>query len=233
MAHRAHPLASAQEALGNLTIGEGYLLRADGVAVALIDLTPPDLRLHDAASLERLLEHYAQVLQACPDRCSLLTTAVPLDISPLLQTLTQAQTRAPDIGSYTILSALTDWLHLAWSGLVHMRTVRWMVAVPSVAPEVPPAGTWGELLPTTIVGQTIRLTGDPVTEALTRARRLLGQFATLGIEPVPSLLPAAAIRLLLRAALDPIAAEGQQQITTIEAPRPLQVVAPENAYVRH
>lgn len=231
MANHARPSASAQEALGNLTIGEGYLLRADGVAVALIDLTPPDLRLHDAASLERLLEHYAQVLRACPDRCSLLTTAVPLDISPLLQTLTQAQTRAPDIGSYTVLSAMTDWLHLAWSGLVHLRAVRWMVAVPSVAPEVPPAGTWGELLPTAIVGQTVRLPGDPVTEALTRARRLLGQLATLGIEPAPTLIPAATIRQLVRAALDPIAAEGQQ-LTALDAPRPLQIVATEGRHVR-
>lgn len=232
MAPRKHSHASVQEAIGNIAVGEGYLLRTDGVAVALIDLTPPDLRLHDAASLERLLEHYAQVLRACPDRCSLLTVAVPLDITPLLHTLTQAQQRAPDIRSYTVLSAITDWLQLAWSGLVHLRAVRWLVAVPSVVPELPPAGTWGELLPTAIVGQTVRLSGDPVAEALSRARRLLGQLATLGIEPSPRLVPAATIRLLVRAALDPIAAEGQQ-LNTIDAPRPLQTAASEGRYVRH
>ena len=73
MPNRTRPAASVQEALGSITIGEGYLLRADGVAVALIDLTPPDLRLHDASSLARLLDAYTHVLCTCPDRCSLLT----------------------------------------------------------------------------------------------------------------------------------------------------------------
>lgn len=232
MASHTRARASVQEAIGNIVIGEGYLLRADGIAVALVDLTPPDLRLHDAASLARLLEHYAQVLRACPDRCSLLTVAVPLDISPLLHTLAQAQHRAPDIGSYTVLSAMNDWLQLAWSGLVHLRAVRWMVAVPSVAPELPPMGTWGELLPTAVVGQTVRLSGDPVAEALTRARRLLGQLATLGIEPAPLLVPAATIRMLVRTALDPVAAEGQQ-LSAVDAPRPLQTAAMENRHARH
>ncbi len=227
MPNRARPTASVQEALGNITVGEGYLLRADGVAVALIDLTPPDLRLHDATSLERLLDAYTHVLCTCSDRCSLLTMAVPLDITPLIQTLSAAQQRAPDFRSYAILGALTDSLHHSWAALVHLRTVRWIIAVPSVAPETPPAGMWGELLPTTIVGQITRLSGDPVSEALTRARRLLGQLATLGIEPAPALLPAAAIRLLLRAALDPIAAESQQQLTALDAPRPLQAAAQE------
>lgn len=219
--------ASVQEALGAITIGEGHLLRADGVAVGLIDLTPPDLRLHDADSLDRLLAAYTHALCTCPDRCSLLTMAVPLDSTPLIRALTAAQQRAPDIRSYTILGALSDSLRSTWAALAPLRTVRWIVAVPSVAPEVPPAGTWGELLPGAIVGQLTRLPGDPVSTALTRARRLLGQLATLGIEPAPTLLPAAAIRLLVQAALDPIASEGQQQITALAAPRPLQVIAPE------
>lgn len=230
MPHRTRPIASVQEALGNITIGEGYLLRADGVAVALIDLTPPDLRLHDAVSLERLIEHYAHILRACPDRCSLLTMAVSLDITPLIQTLAHSQRRAPDFRSYAILGALTDWLHHAWAGLVHLRTVRWVVAVPSIAPETPPSGTWGELLPTAIVGQISRLPGEPVLEALTRARRLLGQLATLGIEPAPSLMPATTIRLLLRAAFDPIAAESQQHLAAIETPRLLQTTQMEGMY---
>ena len=37
--------ASLQEALGLLAIGDGYLLRSDRVAVALFEVTPPDLRL--------------------------------------------------------------------------------------------------------------------------------------------------------------------------------------------
>lgn len=232
MPNRTRYTASVQEALGSITIGEGYLLRADGVAVVLIDLTPPDLRLHDASSLARLLDAYTHVLCTCPDRCSLLTMAVPLDITPLIQTLGAAQQRAPDFRSYAILGALTDSLQHAWAALVHLRTVRWVVAVPSVAPETPPAGMWGELLPSAIAGQVTRLPGDPVSEALTRARRLLGQLATLGVEPGPALLPAAAIRLLLRAALDPVAAESQQQLTALDAPRPLQAAAPEAPHVR-
>lgn len=226
MNSRSRALSSVQDALGNITIGEGYLLRADGVAVALIDLTPPDLRLYDAESLAHLLDAYTNILHTCPDRCSLLTVAVPLDINPLIHTLDQAQQRAPDFRSYTVLGALTDWMGHAWTTLAHLRTVRWIVAVPSVAPETPPSGTWGELLPAAIVGQATRLNGDPVAEALNRAQRLLGQFATLGIEPAPRLLPSAAIRHLLRAALDPVAAEGEQQ-RAVDAPRLLQVASVE------
>jgi hypothetical protein len=224
---RLRPTASVQEALGSLTIGAGYVLRADGVAVALLDLTPPDLRLHDADSLARLLDAYTHVLATCPDRCSLLTMAVPLDSSPLIQTLSAAQQRAPDFQSYTILGALTDSLQHTWAALVPIRTVRWVVTVPSVAPEVPPSGMWGELLPTAIVGQVSRLPGDPVTEALTRARRLLGQLAMLGVEPAPTLLSAGAIRLLLRTALDPVAADSQQQLSALDGPRPLQLTTEE------
>ncbi|MDW8234091.1 MAG: hypothetical protein RMJ54_15020 [Roseiflexaceae bacterium] len=154
---RLRQIGSVQDALGALTIGDGYLLRSDRVAVALIELTPPDLRLHDADSLTRLLA----------------------------QTLGDAQQRAPDFQSYAILGALTDWLAHAWSSLMHLRAVRWIVTVPSIAPELPPSGTWGELLPAAIVGQTTRLAGDPVEEALARARRLLSQFAALGMELPP------------------------------------------------
>ncbi|WP_124681762.1 hypothetical protein [Candidatus Viridilinea mediisalina] len=106
------------------------------------------------------------------------------------------------------------------------------MAVPSVAPEVPPSGMWGELLPAAIVGQISRLPGDPVTEALTRAHRLLGQLATLGIEPGPTLLSAGAIRRLLRTALDPVVAESQQQITALDGPRPLQLATEEVSHGR-
>lgn len=219
---RLRATGSIQDALGPVIIGDGYVLRADRVAVALIELTPPDLRLYDTDSLTRLLGLYTDVLRACPDRCSLLTYAVPLDITPLIQTLSGAQQRAPDFQSYAILGALTDWLSLAWSSLIHLRAVRWVVAVPSLAPEVPPPGTWGELLPAAIVGQTVRLDGDPVEEALARARRLLSQFALLGMEPPPRLLSAPELRALLKGALDPVAAESQRQ-RRLGAPRSLQL----------
>lgn len=218
--------ASVQDALGNITVGEGYLVRDDGVAVALLNLAPPDLRLYDADSLAQLLETYTQILHACPDRCFLLTCAVPLDIHPLVHTLTQALDLALDVRSYTVLGALSDWLQQAWGGLLHLRSVRWLLAVPSVAPETPPSGTWGELLPAAIVGQLNHLKGDPVTEALSRAHRLLRQFTTLGIEPGPTLLSAGEIRHLLRASLDPVAAEGLPQ-RTIDAPRMLAVASGE------
>jgi hypothetical protein len=219
---RLRATGSVQDALGPVIIGDGYVLRADRVAVALIELTPPDLRLYDTDSLTRLLGLYTDVLRACPDRCSLLTYAVPLDITPLIQTLGGAQQRAPDFQSYAILGALTDWLSLAWSSLIHLRAVRWVVAVPSLAPEVPPPGTWGELLPAAIVGQTVRLDGDPVEEALARARRLLSQFALLGMEPPPRLLSAPELRALLKGSLDPVAAESQRQ-RRLSAPRSLQL----------
>ncbi len=219
---RMRPTGAVQAVLGGVTIGDGYLLRRDQVAVALIEVTPPDLRLYDTDALTRLLETYREVLRVCPDRWMLTTLAQPLTITPLLQTLHAAQQRAPDFQSYAILGALTDWLHHAWSALSQLRTVRWIVAVPSVAPELPPPGTWGELLPAAIVGQTTRLPGDPVAEALTRARRLLSQLAMLGLEPPPRLLAAAEIRALLRAALDPVADESQQQ-RSLAAPRLVQI----------
>ncbi len=220
---RPRHTGSVQDTLGSITIGDGYLLRSDRIAVALIELTPPDLRLYDTDSLARLLGMYSDVLRACPDRCSLATFALPLTITPLIQTLGTAQQRAPDFQSYAILGALTDWLSHAWSSLIHLRAVRWIVAVPSIAPESPPPGTWGELLPAEIVGQTTRLDGDPIEEALSRARRLLSQFTVLGMEPPPRLLRAAEIRALLRNALDPVAGESQQQ-RSLEAPRLLQIV---------
>ena len=93
---RLRQTGSVQDSLGALTIGDGYLLRSDRVAVALIELTPPDLRLYDTDSLTRLLGMYSDVLRACPDRCSLATFALPLTITPLIQTLGGAQQR-PDL----------------------------------------------------------------------------------------------------------------------------------------
>ncbi len=216
--------ASLQEALGLLAIGDGYLLRSDRVAVALFEVTPPDLRLLDGDSLAQLLERITEILRTCSDRSSLATFAVPLSIAPLIQRLRTTQQCAPDFQSYAILGALSDWLTHAWSSLHHLRAVRWIIAVPSLAPEHPPSGPWGALVPSAIAEQTLRLDGDPIEEALTRARRLCNQFAGLGLEPPPQLLRADEIRALLRMALDPIAAE-HQQYRSFVAPRPLHVVA--------
>lgn len=215
-------LASLQDALGILAIGDGYLLRSDRVAVALFEVTPPDLRLLDTDSLIRLLDRYAEILRVCPDRVSLATFAVPLSIAPLREKLRTTQQRAPDFQSYAVLGALADWLDHAWSSLHHLRSVRWIIALPSLDPELPPSGPWGELLPAALVGQTLRLDGDPIEEAMTRAQRLLNQFATLGLEPPPRMLRPDEIRALLRMALDPIADEGYRSLV---APRPIQVIA--------
>lgn len=215
--------ASVHDELGIAAVGDGYVLRRDGVATALVTLTPPDLRLYDADSLQWLLDAYTEVLRAIPDRMSLITLSLPLDVSPLIHTLDTAQQRAPDMHSYAILGALSDWLRHAWSTLLHLRTVQWLIAVPSVAPETPPAGTWGEIQPAHIAGTITKLPGDPIEEALLRARRIIGQLATLGIEPGPRLLTADEIRHVLRIAMDPIAHERLPLRGRVHAPRPLQV----------
>jgi hypothetical protein len=206
------PAESVQDALAIAAIGDGYVLRNDGIAVGLAEITPPDLRLHDDTSLAMLLDNYETVLRSSGERSMLCTYAVPADIRPLLVILATAQGRASDFVSWTVLTALTDVLTGARRALARIPTVRWVLAVPSVAPEIPPRGTWGELYPSAIVGKTTRLQGDPVTEALARTRRLASALAALGTEPPPQLLSAQAIRALLFQALDPIRAQTQSLI---------------------
>jgi hypothetical protein len=102
--------------------------------------------------------------------------------------------------------------------------VRWVLAVPSVAPDLPPRGTWGALAPEQIAPRPAPLPGDPVANALGRARRLAGALAALEIEPPPRLLRAHEIRVLLRLALDPVATLAHPDAFADEV-RPLQVAA--------
>jgi hypothetical protein len=195
---------TVQDALGVAAIGDGYLLRDDGVAVGLAEVTPPDLRLHDDHTLALLLDAYESILRASGERMMLCSYAVPSDIRPLLATLAASERRAADFVSYAVFEALTTSLMGALRALATLPIVRWILAVPSVAPETPPRGAWGELFPAAIVGTLERVKGDPVTEALSRTRRLVGALAALGTEPPPRLLAASEIAALLTQALDPI-----------------------------
>ena len=195
---------TVQDALGVAAIGDGYVLRDDGVAVGLAELTPPDLRLHDDHTLALLLDAYESVLRSSGERMILCSYAVPSDIRPLLATLAAAERRAADFVSYAVFEALTTSLTGALRALATLPTVRWILAVPSVAPETPPRGAWGELFPAAIAGTRGQFGGDPIAEALARTRRLVGALAALGTEPPPRLLPAHEITALLMLALDPI-----------------------------
>jgi hypothetical protein len=227
MRPRSQLIEPVQDALGIATIGDGYILRNDGVAVGLAELTPPDLHLHDEHSLAALLDAYEAVLRASGERMILCSYAVPPDLRPLLTTLTAAQQRAADFISFTVLNALTDFLALTLRVLATIPTVRWVLAVPSVMPELPPRGTWGELSPAALIGQSQKLRGDPVLEALTRTRRLVGALAALGTEPPPRLLSAAEITSLLALALDPIRAQAHPASLLMSHARPLQTTEPE------
>jgi hypothetical protein len=101
---------SVQDALGIAAIGDGYLLRDDGIAVGLAELTPPDLRLHDEQALEALLAAYETVLRSSAERMMLCCYAVPPDLRPLLSILDAARTRAPDFTSFTVLNALSAFV---------------------------------------------------------------------------------------------------------------------------
>ena len=220
-----HAAETVQDALAVAAIGDGYLLRDDGVAVGLAELTPPDLHLHDEHSLALLLEAYEAVLRSSGERMMLCSYAVPPDLHPLLATLEAARAQVPDFVSFTVLNALSAFLGGAVRALATLPAVRWILAVPSVAPELPPRGTWGELLPSAIVGQLNALSGDPVTEVLARTRRLVGALAALETEPPPRLLTAPEIRTLLALALDPIHAQAQPLALPNSMVRPLQLGA--------
>jgi hypothetical protein len=209
MSLRITQTETVQDALGIAAIGDGYVLRADGIAVGLAELTPPDLRLHDDTTLALLLDAYEAVLRSSGERMLLYTYATPTDMRPLLSTLAVAEQRASDFVSFTVFDALSTTLLSTQRALAALPTVRWILAVPSAAPETPPRGSWGELLPGAIVGTLERLNGDPIAEALGRTRRLIGALATLGTEPPPRLLTAPEITALLTHTLDPIGMRAQ------------------------
>lgn len=204
---QARALGSVQHDLGIASIGDGYLVRTDGIAVGVIDATPPDLRLYDEDAIAALMASITDVLLRSSDRCHWHTIALPVDITPLLETLRTAHQNAPDFHSYAILGSMIDWIDHAWSVLTHVRAIRWLITMPTTLPEQPPAGTWGELTPEAIIGHPISVEGNPREEALLRAQRMLNQLAAIGIEPQPRLASAATIRALVRIALDPIAHE--------------------------
>lgn len=214
---------SVQDALEIQSIGDGYVLRSDGIAVGIGEISSPDLRLHDEGSLSLLLQAYESVLRSSGDRCMLYTYAVPPDLRPLLDTLQRSQQRAQDLTSYMVLTTISSYLEGSLRYLSAVPTVRWIIATPSEAPEEPPMGTWGELYPASIVGKITRLPGDPVQEALGRLRRLINGLAALGTEPQPRILSAAEIRTLLAMSFDPIAFQAHPLILSDAMVRPLHV----------
>lgn len=216
---------SVQDAVGIAAIGDGYLLRDDGVAVGLAELTPPDLHMHDDTSLQIFLNDYTTLLRSSGDRMLLYTYAVAPDLRPILKTLAEGISRAPDELSFAVLRALSDFLEGAQRATSATPTVRWILAIPTVVPETPPRGTWGELQPASLVGQMVPLSGDPVEEALVRIRRAVGQFAELGMEPRPHLLSASEIRVLMALALDPVRLR-MHPLSGAHAPCPLQLTDP-------
>jgi|GEM_PF-5999662 len=214
---------SVQDELDDITIGDGYVLRNDGIAVALLEMTPPDVRMYEEEEFQQILTSYTRVLRTSTDRCMIQTYAVPLDVKPLINRLTVAQDSVPDVLSYMILGAQRDWLQEAWATMWDLRTIRWIISVPSVAPEQAPKGTWGELYPAQIVGRMTRMSGDPVEGALKRARRLRTSLSALGIEPGPQQMPAGAIRRLLQATLDPVWFDANPSAGTLAEPRALEI----------
>jgi hypothetical protein len=224
-AHAAHaPLAqeSVQDLIGVAAVGDGYVLRTDGIAVGVAELTPPDLRLFDADALTTLLAAYEQVLRSSSERIHLHTYAVAPDPRPLLATIAAALDQAPDETSYRTLRIMQVMLDTTVRAQASLPTVRWILTVPSVKPEEPPPGVWGELSPAALTGQVMPLPGAPVTAVLTRTRRIMGALAALGIEPPPRLLSAAEISSLGWASLDPIGAQLAPCIFAEPTPRPLQ-----------
>jgi hypothetical protein len=217
------PSATVQDLIGVAAVGDGYVLRTDGIAVGIAELTPPDLRLHDPSTLEALLAAYEQVLRGSGERMSLHTYAVAPDPRPLFTAIAAAHARAPDFTSYQTLRALQAMLTTALRAQATLPSVRWILTVPGVKPEEPPPGTWGELYPSAIVGRLEALPGDPITEVLTRTRRLVGALRALGLEPPPRLLTAAEISALGWASLDPISAQLIPRSFAEPTPRPLHL----------
>jgi hypothetical protein len=217
------PSATVQDLIGVAAVGDGYVLRTDGIAVGIAELTPPDLRLMDASALEAMLSAYEQVLRGSGERLHLHTYAVVPDPRPLFTAIAAAHDRARDFTSYQTLRTLQAMLTTALRAQATLPSVRWILAVPNVKPEQPPSGTWGELSPSAIVGRPQPLPGDPVTEVLTRTRRLIGALTALGLEPPPRLLTAGEISALGWASLDPISAQLIPRSFIEPSPRHMQL----------
>jgi hypothetical protein len=190
-------------AIGVARIGDGYVLRTDGVAVGLAELTPPDMRLLDDAALAALLAQYTAALARMPDRFLLYTYATPPDMRPLLARMRAAAAAAPDLTGHLVLETLALTVERLAQAAAHTPVVRWILAAPTEAPDDAAPGMWSDLAPPP---PPRALPGDAPADALRRIRRLIGMFAALGVEPPPRRLRAGDIRDLLRMGFDPIGA---------------------------
>lgn len=218
---RGRPAESIQRALGIARIGAGYVLRTDGTAVGLIELTPPDLRLYDAAAQTQLLVQYAGVLRSVGERCMIQTYATPADLRPLLHAMQTARDAAPDPTSYAILAALLGTAHNLLQTAANMPQVRWILSVVSDAPEAPPRGTWGELDPAHVRGTRVPSTSaDPVADVLRSARRIASALGALGLEPPPTVMDADATWQLIAYTLDPVRVSAHATTPQLNQTRP-------------
>jgi len=190
-------------AIGVARIGDGYVLRTDGVAVGLAELTPPDMRLLDDAALAALLAQYTAALARMPDRFLLYTYAMPPDMRPLLARMRAAAAAAPDVTGHMVLESLALTVERLAQAAAHTPMVRWILAAPTEVPDDAAPGVWSDLAPPPPARP---LPGDAPAAALRRIQRLIGMFAALGVEPPPRRLRAGEIRDLLRMGLDPIGA---------------------------
>jgi hypothetical protein len=189
--------------IGIVTIADGYVVRRDGHATGLIEVTPPDMRVHDAAALERMIAEYEQVLMTLTCRITWYTLSAPPDVQPVVAALRAAQQRAPDMTSYLVLGALADDTQQA-AAATTIRLVRWIVAVSTEPPEEPPHGLWADLnpLPPPIRGPK-EAVGPQIEGLVQRAAALLRLFGDHTVR----ILDRAAIRALLTVMFDPIAWE--------------------------
>lgn len=188
--------------IGVAQIGEGYLLRTDGVAVGLAELTPPDLRLLDDRACSTLLARYAAILQASQERFLLYTYAVPPGIRPVVQRMRAAAAAAPDVTGYLVLETLGLAVEQMAQAAAQNPMVRWILAVPTEEPDLTMPGLWSDLVPAAPPPRP--QAGAGARDAVQRVQRLLGALSTLEVEPPPRLLSAGDIRDLVRLGFDPI-----------------------------
>lgn len=189
--------------LGIAQLGPGYVVRRDGHAIGIIEIIPPDPRVHDSAALLRIIREYEGVLMALHVRTFWYTIALPPDVRPVVATLRQAQQQAPDLTSYLIIGALADDLQHTLLSAAD-RTVRWVMALSTEPPEEPPHGLLDDLNPYPPPTRPPKDPGSAAIEGL--LQRALGMLRLFGEHSVrvPTI---AETRALLALMLDPVAWE--------------------------
>lgn len=211
-------LGRLEDELGIVAIGPGYLIRRDGHAVGIIELTPPDPRVHDAATLLRIIQEYERAIMALQVRMHWYTIALPPDVRPVVQTLRQVQQQAPDLTSYLVLGALADDLQ-QMTVQVTERMVRWILAISTEEPETPTDGLLADINPLPPPGHPPKEEVRPLIAGLVqRAVGLLRLFGDQNVRP----LSASEIRRLLALMFDPIAWESVGYALEADAARPIQ-----------